>query len=209
MFFVGITGGVGAGKSEILEYLRTNYNSRVMLSDEIAHELMKPGTDCYRRLRILFAGLDIYQYEGGPFDKRKLAQLLFQDPAKREQLNQVVHPAVRQYVLQVREQEREAEQTDLLVLESALLIENHYEEICDELWYIYSSEENRAARLKASRGYSDQKIRDIFRAQLTESVFRAYCKVEIDNNGTRQQSFSQIDRALALHHIQKIQKFSE
>lgn len=68
-----------------------------------------------------------------------------------------MHPAVKEYVLHVLEQEKEEGRLRYLVLEAALLIEEHYDEICDELWYIYTSEENRRARLKRSRGYSDEK----------------------------------------------------
>jgi dephospho-CoA kinase len=68
--------------------------------------------------------------------------------------------------------------------------------LCDECWYIYTSEENRRARLKASRGYSDEKIDSIFNCQLSEEAFRAACQEVIDNNGGREESFRQIDEAL-------------
>ena len=60
----------------------------------------------------------------------------------------------------MKSKKKQKGQLKLLVLEAALLIEEDYGAICDELWYIYTSEENRRARLKASRGYSDEKIRD-------------------------------------------------
>ena len=77
-------------------------------------------------------------------------------------MNEILHPAVKEYVLHVLEQEKEEGRLRYLVLEAALLIEEHYDEICDELWYIYTSEENRRARLKRSRGYSDEKISEMF-----------------------------------------------
>ena len=93
-----------------------------------------------------------------------------------------MHPAVKDYVIQQAESERERGQLSLLVLEAALLIEEHYDEICDELWYIYTSEEVRRQRLIASRGYSDAKIDQIFASQLKEDTDRKYCKVVINNN---------------------------
>ena len=83
MKFIGITGGVGAGKSAILSYLAKKPNTRVMLADEIAHKLMEPGTDCYREIVERFAGEDILQ-ENGSFDRGKLAQIIFGNPKKRE-----------------------------------------------------------------------------------------------------------------------------
>ena len=78
--------------------------------------------------------------------------------------------------------------------------EEHYDEICDELWYIYTSEENRRIRLKKQRNYSDEKISEIFNSQLTDEKFRKACRVVIDNNGTIEAAAAQIEAALMLPH---------
>ena len=121
---------------------------------------------------------------------------IFSDDRKREELNAIVHPAVREYVLQQKEAEERAGKLFLLVLEAALLIEEHYDEICDELWYIYTTEENRRARLKASRGYSDAHVDRIFASQLSEEEYRRHCRVVIDNNGTLEETLTQTEEAL-------------
>ena len=183
MRFIGITGGVGAGKSAILAHLASKPGIRVMLADEIAHDLMQPGTECFQKLKEKFAGEDIYQPDGS-LDRAQLATVIFSDDRKREELNAIVHPAVR------------AGKLFLLVLEAALLIEEHYDEICDELWYIYTTEENRRARLKASRGYSDAHVDRIFASQLSEEEYRRHCRVVIDNNGTLEETLTQTEEAL-------------
>ena len=199
MKFIGITGGVGAGKSAILDYLKNKPDTKVMLADEIAHELMVPGTQCYDRLKAEFGTEDIYQKDGF-FDRIKLAQVIFSDDEKRKKLNGIVHPAVRKYVIGQAAYERKEGRIQLLVLEAALLIEEHYDEICDELWYIYTSEENRRIRLKKQRNYSDEKINEIFNSQLTDEKFRKACRVVIDNNGTIEAAEAQIEAALMLPH---------
>ena len=199
MKFIGITGGVGAGKSAILDYLKNKPDTKVMLADEIAHELMVPGTQCYDRLKAEFGTEDIYQKDGF-FDRIKLAQVIFSDDEKRKKLNGIVHPAVRKYVIGQAAYERKEGRIKLLVLEAALLIEEHYDEICDELWYIYTSEENRRIRLKKQRNYSDEKINEIFNSQLTDEKFRKACRVDIDNNGTIEAAEAQIEAALMLPH---------
>lgn len=195
MRFIGITGGVGAGKSAILSYLAQKPGTRVMLADEIARDLMEPGTECYEKIREVFRGEDIFLPEGG-LDRGKLAAVIFSDEAQRRRMNDIVHPAVKQYVRRQNEMERERGVLKLLILEAALLIEEHYDEICDELWYIYTSEENREQRLMESRGYSREKVYRIFASQLGEEDYRSHCKVTIDNNGTVAQTFTQIDEAL-------------
>lgn len=199
MKFIGITGGVGAGKSAILDYLKNKPDTKVMLADEIAHELMVPGTQCYDRLKAEFGTEDIYQKDGF-FDRIKLAQVIFSDDEKRKKLNGIVHPAVRKYVIGQAAYERKEGKIKILVLEAALLIEEHYDEICDELWYIYTSEENRRIRLKKQRNYSDEKINEIFNSQLTDEKFRKACRVVIDNNGTIEAAEAQIEAALMLPH---------
>ena len=199
MKFIGITGGVGAGKSAILDYLKNKPDTKVMLADEIAHELMVPGTQCYDKLKAEFGTEDIYQKDGF-FDRIKLAQVIFSDDEKRKKLNGIVHPTVRKYVIGQAAYERKEGKIKLLVLEAALLIEEHYDEICDELWYIYTSEENRRIRLKKQRNYSDEKINEIFNSQLTDEKFRKACRVVIDNNGTIEAAEAQIEAALMLPH---------
>ncbi|MCR5469085.1 MAG: dephospho-CoA kinase [Lachnospiraceae bacterium] len=202
MRFIGITGGVGAGKSFILRYLEDAYNARVLLTDEIAHYLMEPGTECYEELLGVFGEDDVY-LEDGTFDKKALASVIFNDDEKREALNRIVHPAVKREVLRLSDEERKANEHELLIVEAALLIEEHYDEICDELWYVYTSEENRRARLKETRGYSDEKIDDIFASQLGEDEYRKSCKKVIDNNNDKEKVKEDIDRIMAELGIKK------
>ena len=208
MKFIGITGGVGAGKSAILSFLAQKPNTKVLLADEIAHKLMEPGTDCYNRIVEAFAGEDIFDIpislERIPFDRKKLAQVIFSDDEKRQTLNAIVHPAVKEYVRKTYAEEVAKGNTELLVLEAALLIEEKYDEICDELWYIYTTEENRRERLKVSRGYSDEKIDDIFASQLSEQEFRAATSVVIDNNGDLDETFRQIENALRSKQMEHV-----
>jgi dephospho-CoA kinase len=81
-------------------------------------------------------------------------------------------------------------------VEAALLIENGYDKIVDELWYVYASEESRRLRLKASRGYSDEKIDDILGKQLDDATFREHCSFVIDNSGELSKASEQIDNKI-------------
>lgn len=198
MIFIGITGGVGAGKSEILSYLKGKEYTRVMLADEIAHDVMEPGEPAYTNICEVFRGEDIFSSKEpqAPFDRKKLAQVIFSEDSKRKQMNDIVHPAVKDYVKKQFQIEQEHGTIRILVLEAALLLDDKYDMICDECWYIYTTEENRRARLKASRGYSDEKIDSIFACQLSEATFRKACIEVIDNNGTKEEAFRQIDKAM-------------
>ena len=123
--------------------------------------------------------------------------MIFSDPQKRQKLNGIVHPAVKEYVLEQVAIEKN-NHLSILVLEAALLIEEHYDTICDELWYIYTTRDNRRIRLKESRGYSDEKIDGIFASQLSEEEYRRACRVVIDNNSSLEKSYEQIEQALQI-----------
>lgn len=191
MRFVGITGGVGAGKTEILNFLAKQDGIEVMLADEIAHELMEPDGACHEKLTGLFAGDGVFA-DDGSIKRDRMAEVIFSDAAKREALNAIVHPAVKEYVTERAKKERERGVLRILVLEAALLIEEGYDGICDELWYIYTTEENRRKRLMESRGYSKEKVAQIFRSQLSEETYRKYCATVIDNNGAKEDAIRQV-----------------
>ncbi len=195
MKFIGITGGVGAGKSVILSYIREHYNAKVVLADDLAKTLMLPDQECYQAIRQVFDGYDVFA-EDGTIEPRAMAAVLFSDDSLRQQMNHIVHPAVKRFVLAEVKKERERGNIDYYFFESALLIEDEYDKLCDEMWYIFTSEENRRARLKAGRGYSDDKISSIFASQMSEATFREHCKVVIDNNGTPEEAVENIRKIL-------------
>ena len=194
MRFIGITGGVGAGKSAILDYLAGKPKVRVMLADDIAHELMKPDTECYNKLRELFDS-SVFNADG-QINNIRMAEAIFNDSSLRDKLNAIVHPAVKEYVIKQYRIEKKSGCLEWLILEAALLIEEHYDERSYEHWYIYTSEENRRLRLKESRGYSDEKIDNIFASQLSEAEYRSACQKCIDNNGTVEHTYMQIEEII-------------
>ena len=191
MKFIGLTGGVGAGKTTVLKAIRQMYRVRILIADEIAHEQMEPGTMCYKRMHEAFGNCDIW-LDDGSINRPKLAQLLFSDEEKRRTLNGIVHPAVKEYILGEVEKERQKGHFEYVILEAALLIEDHYDTLCDELWYVYASEQTRKKRLMADRGYSEQKVEQMFAAQLSDETYRSYCRVVIDNDRDEQYVLEQI-----------------
>lgn len=191
---IGITGGVGAGKSEILNYIDKNYNCKIVLADKLAYELESPGNECFEQI-VDVIGSECLDRDGF-IDKKKMAALIFSDPKMLDKVNGILHPAVKKYVLNLINSIND--QYDYFFLEAALLIEEEYDKILDELWYIRADAEVRRKRLKDSRGYSDEKIDSIFESQLSDEVFLKHCKTVIDNNGNLTETYKQIDAALAV-----------
>lgn len=198
MEFIGITGGVGAGKSMVLSFLSRQDATRVVLADELAAQLTGPHGRCLPAIRAAFAGEDIYT-PSGELDRERMAKVIFSDDKKRDRINEIVHPAVKEEILAVVAAERKKGELSYLFFEAALLLEDGYDRICDRLWYIYASETTRRKRLRQSRGYSDEKVDAICASQLSEAEFRRRCQVVIDNDGEPEQTYVQIRRQLCCH----------
>ena len=196
---IGITGGVGAGKSTLLSYIKDNYNCLVILSDDVANDIKKKGFPAYDAL-VEALGRGILS-EDGEIDKALMAKAIFNDKNKLKTVNNILHPAVNKYIINIVDDERKRGFYDFVFVEAALLIENGYDKIVDEMWYVYADEDTRRKRLKASRGYSDQKVTDIFKSQLSDEAFREHCEFVIDNSGEDSKAFSEIDNRLKLWKI--------
>ncbi len=180
MKIIGVTGGVGSGKSAVLSYLETYQGVQVLLADKVGHILMEKGQPCYEAVRHLFG--DEVLNQDGELSRPAIAAIVYSDADKLQALNHIVHPQVRIYIENAIKKARE-EGIRLFVLEAALLLEEHYDEICDEVWYIYADEEVRLQRLASSRGYTEERSRSIMAKQLSEEYFRKHCHVTIDNSG--------------------------
>ena len=203
MLFVGITGGVGAGKSSILNYLGSNYKCRVLMTDNMAQDIKRTDKDCIDRIREICMGEDVYN-EDGSLDNKKLARVVFADKDKREKLNALIHPKVINRMLDIYREEKGQGSLDILVVESAILFESGIDNYCDESWYIYASEEVRRERLKKSRSYEDDKINNIFATQLSEQKFRELSNYVIDNNSIPEKAFKEIDAIMIKHGVSKV-----
>ena len=182
MRVIGITGGVGAGKSEIMKILKENSSSYILLADSVAHEVEKKGDKCYDALIELLG--DSILADDGQIDKKKMAEAIFsgKDSNVLTKVNAIVHPRVKERILELIDEQRQLNRVDFFFLEAALLIEDGYLNICDEIWYVYASVETRTKRLMSSRGYSPEKIKDIMSKQNDEATFRKYCSFVIDND---------------------------
>ena len=193
MKIIGVTGGVGAGKSTVLNYLEKRYGAKLILADLVGHEVMKPGHEAYEQVVKAF-GQEIVS-EDKTIDRKALGAIVFADEKKRMILNRIIHPAVRQEILR-RLEEAKLSHLSSVVVEAALFLEENYDAFCDETWYIYTDEKIRRQRLKENRGYSDERVDQIFRSQKTHEEFQERCQFMIDNNGSEEETFRQIDRRM-------------
>ena len=194
MKIIGITGGVGSGKSEILNILEQDYHAKIIQSDHVAHELMVPGAKSYDAIVEAF-GREILNKDQ-TINRPALGEIVFHDKEKLSLLNSITHKNVDEEILSRIERFKQEEPEGLLVIESALLVGAGYEKKFEQLWYIYTKEEVRYERLKASRGYSDEKITQMISKQQSEEEFKKLASHVIDNSGDLEETKAQIIKIL-------------
>ena len=187
---IGITGGIGAGKSAVLKIIGENCKCKIIIADELAKSLEQKGGVCYEPLCELL-GSEVLDEEL-KIDSKKMAKMIFADENLRQRVNEIIHPAVKNEILRIINETASEDEYDYLFIEAALLIEDGYDLICDDLWYVYASKEVRSKRLALTRGYSEEKITSIMDTQLSEDIFRKYCSVEINNEGDVETTKAQI-----------------
>ena len=198
LYILGITGGVGAGKSTVLSVLKEEYHAYIIQADEVGHRMRMPGCPCWKRMVEEF-GEGILNPDQ-TINAEAVSKLVFNDPDRLSRLNAALHPLIREEIC--RELKAYAEslpetRTGMAVLEAALLKEGGLSVFCDEIWYIRAPKEIRIARLMESRGYSRERCENIMSRQAGEQEFLREADTVIENGGTPEQTKKQIRQALA------------
>ena len=189
MKVIGITGGVGCGKSMVMDFLAREYGAEILKADSVGHLLMEPGMPCYLQMIEHFG--DCILKPDGTIDRPAVAAIVFSDDRELDFQNGLMHPAIRNFILH-RIKEAEKNGKSCFFVEAALFFEDHYDDFCDEVWYIYADAAVRRKRLIENRGYSAQKIQEITGQQMTEEEFRSRTSFTIDNSGSPEKTEQQI-----------------
>lgn len=188
MYVIGITGGVGSGKSYAAYRLQEKLGATLLIADELGHVVMEPGRSAYCQIVEHF-GQNIVSSDGS-IDRAALAEIVFSDARARDWLNQVIHPAVIEYIRDTIRQNRT--RSGILLIETALMYETGCDSLCDEVWLVYVPEEERIRRLASDRGYSEQKSKAIIQSQISETLLREKVQRIVPNDGTKED----LERAL-------------
>ena len=190
---LGITGGVGCGKSTLLSMLEKKKGAKVILADNLGHEVMEPGTECYEQI-VALLGSSILD-ETGHIKREKMAQIIYGDDEKRRQVNEIVHPSVKK---EIKERIRMWQAEPLVVVETALMFESGCDAYCDEVWGIFTDPEIRIDRLLKSRGYSREKSLSIMQKQRSYEELKQKCSHVLFNDEDPDKLWEQIKELLPI-----------
>lgn len=185
MFVIGLTGGIGTGKSEVSRLLG-ELGAEVIEADRVAHEAYEPGARGWQEVVEAFGegvvGAD------GRIDRKALGGIVFGDEQARERLNGIIHPIVRR-LLEGRIAELERQGARVVVIEVPLLVEaikrrSGWTRMLDEVWVVTAPEDQAVARVRARSGLDEAAVRARIGSQATERERIEYADAVIDNGGS-------------------------
>lgn len=188
-YIIGLTGGIGCGKTMILEHLKNEYDGFVIEADKVGHSIMDYNTEGYDKVVEAF-GEHIVNNEGvKPYiDRKILGQIVFNDKEKLALLNNITHPLIHKKIVGLIEDAA----SKLVIIEAAILLDSSLKDLCDVLWYVYAKDEVRLERLQKYRNIDNSKALQVIKNQPSEEEYRSACHIIIDNSYDKENTFEQI-----------------
>lgn len=186
MLIVALTGGIGSGKSTVGELFQ-QLGAVVVDSDQLAREVVERGSSGFEQIVTLF-GDEILK--NGEINRSLLAEIIFKDPAKRKDLEQITHPLIRKAFADIVEKSGDRA---IVINQIPLLVESKYEYNFDHVITVSTSEDKRIARLLA-KGYTQEQIQNRMKSQVSDAAREKIADSIIQNNESEKELLPQVEK---------------
>lgn len=189
---VGITGGIATGKSTVTKMLRS-HGYTVLDADVMTHKAYEPGSETFKQITASFDCL-----ENGEISRKKLGQIVFQNPQQKKVLEDIIHP----YVYKRMEEGIRTASGSLIFLDVPLLFEAHFDTLCDAVIVVSCTPDIQLRRLMARNHLSKEESQRRISSQMPLAEKEARADYVIDNSGDRYHLQNQVKRVLGeLRHV--------
>jgi len=178
MKVIGLTGGIGSGKSIVAQFL-AELGAVIIDADKVGHEVFKPGTEAWQEVVTTF-GKQILNTKG-EIDRKKLSEIVFGNPELLSRLNKIMHPKMNE-VVKAKLKEYQRQGVEVVVLEAPLLIEAGWTSLADEVWAVVAPKSAVSKRL-TEKGLSKKEALARIRSQLSTEERVKHAHVVINNDG--------------------------
>ncbi len=190
MKVIGLTGGIGSGKSTVSRFL-AELGAVIIDADKVGHEALKPVTELWREVVAAF-GEQILT-PSGDINREKLGEIVFSNPDSLVRLNRIMHPRLYEVVkAQLEEYRRRG--IGVVVLEAPLLIEAGWTSLVDEIWVTVASEATVLQRLQERTGLSEPESLSRIRSQLSFVERVRYADITIDTDGELDELRARVEK---------------
>ena len=184
---IGLTGSIAVGKSTVTRYLR-EHGFEVVDADEISRHALDIGKECYNKVVERFGCVK----EDGGIDRQQLGQLVFSDPLKKKQLEDIIHP----YVCQKIKEEIQASQEQYIFLDVPLLYEAGLDALCDSVIVVDLPLEKQIERLMERNHIEKQAALHLIQQQMSSEEKRKKADYILDNSCDLHELYKNIDNVL-------------
>ena len=188
MKVLGLTGGIGSGKSMVLSMF-ANLGAEVIDADHLAREVVEPGQPALEEIATAF-GRDMLMPDGR-LDRGKLARIIFADPVARARLNAITHPRIRERM--ATEMALRGSRPGLLIVDIPLLYENDRSETVESVIVVWVDAKTQLRRLTERDGLTPDEARQRIAAQMPLDEKRARADLVVDNSGSRENTRRQVE----------------
>ena len=191
MLVIGLTGGIASGKSTVSKHLKS-LGAVIIDADLLAREVVEPAQKGWQRIREYF-GEEVFDTQGN-LNRKKMAEIVFNDAGKRKALNDIIHPEVIQKTKELIEKYKKEGQAPLIVVDAPLLIEAGMHNLVDEVWVLNVKPEVQIQRVMERDNISrDSAIKRLKTQMPTEEKLKFAHRI-IDNNLTLDQTIKQVEK---------------
>ncbi|MGG0656364.1 dephospho-CoA kinase [Rummeliibacillus pycnus] len=194
---IGLTGSIASGKSTVGKMLQ-ELGLKIVDADIVARDVVKPGTETLGKIVEVF-GEDILM-KNGEMNRPKLGEIIFHDPAKRKELNAIIHPAIRKEMLRQRDEWLEKGEKHV-VLDIPLLFESRLQHFVEKILVVSVSEDTQLTRLMERNHLSEEEAEARIASQLPLSVKEEGADAVIYNNGNLEKTRAQLLKTLDLWDV--------
>ena len=199
MIVIGLTGGIGTGKSEVARILE-EIGAYIIDADRLGHSAYLPHSEIWEEVVKEFGDGVLLPDE--EIDRKKLGSIVFNDPVQLAKLNEIMHPRMGKMVANLIE----GADAEVVVVEAALLLEAGWDALVDEVWCTGASEDIVIDRLKARNGLDKEEAQKRIKAQMSVDERKSRSQVMIENNGDLAQLTAVIEQIWENRVITKVEK---
>lgn len=188
MLLIGLTGGIGAGKTEVSNYLHSCYGIKIIDADVISRELLQKGSDAYQETQQNFPA-DIFDPKGN-IDRKALRKLIFDNEDARQKLEGIIHPRVRSEI----KKQIDCSDSAYCILSAPLLIEAGMNDLVSRLLVVECNKDLRIQRVLARDACNIENIEKIMARQIEDKNRLEYADDIVTNNSNRADLTGQLDQ---------------